>query len=262
MISKIREIYNYRELLSVFVRKELKVKYKNSVLGFLWSFINPIVMAIVYTLIFSVVFPNPIKNFPIFLLIGLLPWNFFLLSLANCTNSIIANSNLITKVFFPREIIPLSIVLAALVDFMLEMTVIFVILLVLGYNFIPFLPLFILVVFLQVVLITGFSLFFSSLTVYFRDIQQLIGLLLTIWFFATPIVYDIGFVSNKSTLAAMALKIFNPMTSIVLLYRQALLHLGWPSINLLIYAFGGSFGVFFLGYFVFQKYSPNFAKEV
>jgi len=262
MLSKIREIYQYRELLSVFSKKELKVKYKNSALGFLWSFINPLVLAVVYTIIFSIVFPNPVKNFPLFLIIGLIPWNFFTISIATCSGSIIANSNLVKKVFFPREIIPLSVVFSGLTNFLLEMAVILVILLLFGFNFLPYIPVFILAVLLQVIATIGFGLIFASLTVYFRDIEQLINILLLIWFFATPIVYDLSVVAAKSSSAALFLKIVNPMTSIILLYRQALFYRDWPSLQLLVYAIGGSLTIFTVGYLVFQKLSPNFAKEV
>ncbi len=262
MIKKIKEIYKYRELLSVFSKKELKVRYKNSALGFLWSFINPIIMAIVYTLVFGVLNKSPEKNFPLFLIIGLIPWNFFTTSIAVCTSSIMANSNLIKKVSFPREIVPLSIILSGLVNFLLEMVVVLIILLALGYNFTIYIPVFILAVFLQLIATIGFGFIFASLTVYFRDIEQLMPMLLLIWFFATPIVYNISLVSDKSSIAALLLKALNPMTSIILLYRESLLNLTWPSINLLSYASGSSLIVFVIGYFTFKKLSPNFAKEV
>ncbi len=264
MISKIREIYRFRELLLVFTKKELKVKYKNSALGFLWSFINPLILAVVYTFVFSVVFPTTIKDhpFPLYLIIGLLPWNFFTIAIAMCTGSIIGNANLIKKVAFPKELIPLSIVLSNLVNFLLEMVVILIILVFLGYNFLPYIPIFILTIFLQVIAITGFGFIFAALTVYFRDMEQLITLILLVWFFATPVVYQLGDIASKSNAAATFLKIANPMTSIMLLYRESLLYLTWPSLNLLAYAIGGSFTFLFIGHRIFQKLSPSFAKEV
>lgn len=263
MIKKIKEIYKYRELLSVFTRKELKVRYKNSSLGFLWSFINPLVMAVVYTLIFSVVFRDKnITNYPLFLMVALIPWNFFTVCISTCSSSIISSSSLIKKVRFPLEIIPLSIIFSAFINFLLEMIVIFIILIAFGYNFFPYIPILILAIALQLLAAIGFGFLFASLTVYFRDMEQLIGLLIMIWFFATPIVYSISKVNNESKIAALFLKIFNPMTSIILLYRQALYDLSWPSLNLIGYALGGSLTIFIIGYRTFIKLSPNFAKEI
>lgn len=264
MIAKIKEIYQYRELLSVFTKKELKVKYKNSALGFLWSFINPLILAVVYTFVFSVVFPTSIKDYPftLYLIIGLLPWNFFVTAISMCTGSIIGNANLIKKVAFPKELIPLSIVFSGLINFLLEMAVILVILIALGYNFLPYIPVFLLTIFLQVVVTTGFGFMFAGLTVYFRDIEQLITIILLVWFFATPIVYPLGDIASKSNAAALFLKIANPLTSIMLLYRESLLYLSWPSLSLLIYAIGGSFLVLIVGNLLFQRISPNFAKEI
>ena len=262
MISKIREIYRFRELLLVFTKKEIKVKYKNSALGFLWSFANPLVLTAVYSFVFNFVYKSPTENFPLFLILGLLPFNFFSISVSMCSGSIIANGNLIKKVVFPREIIPLSIIFAGLINFLLELAVILVILGALGFNFVPYLPIFFITIFLQVVATIGFGFIFASLTVYFRDMEQLITNILLVWFFATPIVYDMGLVSDKSNLAAVALKLFNPLTSMILLYRESLLYLNWPSLNLLLFAVGNSFGILIIGYFVFQKLSPNFAKEI
>jgi len=264
MISKIREIYRFRELLLVFTKKELKVKYKNSALGFLWSFINPIVITAIYTFVFSVVFPTSIKDhpFPLYLIIGLLPWNFFTMAISMCSGSIIGNGNLIKKVFFPKEIIPLSIVLSGLINFLLEIIVILVILIAMGYNFIPYIPVFFLAIFLQIIVTIGFGFIFASVTVYFRDIEQLLPIILLVWFFATPIVYPLNDISSKSSAAATFLKIANPMTSIMLLYRESLLYLRWPSISLMFYATGSSLTVLFAGYYIYKKLSPNFAKEV
>ncbi|RJQ33029.1 MAG: ABC transporter permease [Actinobacteria bacterium] len=264
MIAKLIEIYKHRELLVVFTKKELKVKYKNSAMGVLWSFINPLIMAVVYTLVFSKLFgaSKEIKDYPIFLLSALLAWNFFTVCIATSSSAIIANANLIKKVRFPREIIPLSIILAALANYLMEVAVLMVILLIMGYNFIPYLPIFLLVLILQLIATAGFGFIFSALTVYFRDIEQLINIILLIWFFATPIVYDISKVNKLSPIFATALKILNPLVSIMLLYRSSLYYLSWPSLQLIIYGLLGSTSIFIAGYILFQKLSPNFAKEV
>lgn len=259
MFSKFKELYEYRELLINLVIRELKVKYKNSALGFFWSLLNPLLMMLVFTFIFSFVFRAGVKNFPIFFLVGFLPWNFFSMSLSRGSGSIIDSANLIKKVYFPREIIPLSIIFANLVNFLLELVVLFVFLLVYGYNFFLYLPLLLFVIVLQVLMSAGFSLALASLTVYFRDLQQIIGILLMVWFYGTPIIYPMEMVP---TAAQSLIKYINPMTSIIFLYREALYNLQFPSAKLTLYAVFASLIIFTLGYALFSKLSMSFAKEV
>lgn len=259
LLEKIREYLEYRELLLSLVTKELKVKYKNSVLGFLWSFVNPLLLMAVYTFIFSVVFKNKgIDNFPIFLLVGLLPWNFMSLSVGASVSSIVSNANLIKKVYFPREFLPVSSVLANLVNFLLELMVLFVFLLIFGYRFYYYLPFLVLAILLQTLVVIGFSLFFSSTNVYFRDIQQLINLLLLLWFFVTPIVYQLEMVPAK----LRAIIKLNPMAPIILLYRSALYKNEMPSALIVGAAVLSALVVFTIGYAIFIRLSASFAKEV
>lgn len=259
MLATFKELYEYRELLYNLVIKELKVKYRRSILGFFWSFLNPLLMMAVFTFIFSFVFRAGIKNFPIFFLVGFLPWNFFSMSLSVSTSSIVTNANLIKKVYFPREIIPFSIVLANLINFLLELIVLFIFLIAFGYNFWPYLPLLVVAILFHLLLSAGFGLVFSSITVYFRDIQQLIVVLLLVWFYATPVIYDMKMIPEK---VQAFLKILNPMTSVILLYRQLLYHNKMPSLVLVGYAVLSSLTIFSAGYFIFKKLSPSFAKEI
>lgn len=259
MLNKLKELYEYRELLINLVIKELKVKYKNSALGFFWSLLNPLLMMLVFTFIFSIVFRANVENFPIFFLVAFLPWNFFTISLTRGSSCIIDNANLIKKVYFPREIIPLSIILANLVNFLLELIVLFVFLLVYGYNFFLYLPLLLVAIILQVFMSAGFSLALASLTVYFRDLQQIIGIILLVWLYGTPIIYPI---EMAPAVAQPLIKYLNPMTSIIFLYREALYYLHLPSLKLLLYATFISFVIFSLGYVIFNKLSTSFAKEL
>ncbi len=256
---KLKEYVEHNELLLNLIAKELKLKYKNSMLGFLWSFINPFILMAVYTFIFGVVFKSRgIANYPIFLLVGLLPWNFLALSLSSSVASIIGNASLVKKVYFPREFLVISVVAANLVTFMLELVVLFAFLLLYGYRFYYFIPVLMLAIALESILVSGLCLFFASANVYFRDIQQLLSVILLLWFFATPIVYKLEMVPSK---LQFFLKL-NPMTYIILLYREALFSNVAPSLMVTSLAFTSSVAIFVMGYTVFNRLSKSFAKEV
>lgn len=259
LVSRARELHSYRELLYALVVKELKVRYKGSALGFLWSLVNPLLMMLVFTFVFSFVFRAGVKDFPLFFLAGFLAWNFFSVSVVRSTSSIIENANLIKKVYFPREIIPLSIVFANLINFGLELLVLFVFLLVKGYIFLPYLPLLVYAIAIQVVMISGFSLAVAAATVYFRDLQQLMGILLMAWFYGTPVLYPLEMVPDW---AEPFVKIVNPMTSVILLFREALYNLNYPSLRVLVYPLVVAGVVLLAGSALFARLSPSFAKEV
>ncbi|MCL5291886.1 MAG: ABC transporter permease [Actinobacteria bacterium] len=257
--EKIKEYIDYRELLFSLVIKELKVKYKNSALGFFWSFVNPLLLMAVYTFIFSVVFKSKgIQNFPIYLLIGLLPWNFLALSVGASVMGIVGNANLVKKVYFPREFLPASVVFANLVNFMLELLVLFVFLLIFGYKFYFYIPILLLAIVLEILVVIGFCLFFASTNVYYRDVQQLVNVILLLWFFVTPIVYQIEMVPAK---LQPILKL-NPMASIILLYRAALYKNELPSLLIVGAATISALVAFAIGYATFMRLSASFAKEI
>lgn len=260
-MNKIKELCSYKELLKNLVIKELKVKYKRSVLGFFWSFLNPLVLMVIYTFVFSYVFKIPTKDFPIYLLVGLIPWNYLNFALSSGVDSIVGNANLVKKVYFPREILPLSHILSNLIDFLLQLTVLIVALVILGYRFYVFIPLFIAVVAIHTIFNTGCSLLFACANVYYRDVKYLVQVILIPWFFACPIVYEFSMFKHSSPLLQRIYKL-NPMADIIMLYHDAFYYLRPPSIALLAYALGSSLAVFALGYYVFNRFSPLFAKEV
>lgn len=266
MFSKLRELHQYRELLLNLVKKELKVKYRNSVLGFFWSLLNPLLMMIVFTFFIGQVFRPGIKDFPIFLLIGILPWNFFNGSLQTATSSIIGNSNLIKKVYFPREILPISAVLANLINFLLEVLVLFAFLIVYGYNFYPYIPVLLVLVVIEAILIIGISLTLSGLNVYFRDIQYILSVLLLALFYSTPILYtikmveSIGFVQRHPYL--LYLYKANPLAALIIQYQHILYEGNLPSLKLFLYVVIISVTLLLLGYLIFHKLEPSFAEEV
>jgi ABC-2 type transport system permease protein len=218
----VKEIWRYRELLVAFSRTELKVKYKNSVLGFAWSMLNPAMYLLVYWVVFDLILGTGIPNFPIFLLSGILVWNLFATSMNAATSSVVANAGLVRKVAFPREILPLASVGAALVHFFLQSIVLVGALVVFRYNvawgYIPLLPV---ALFALLAFVSALGILLGSINVHLRDTAHFVELSLIAWFFITPIVYPYQMVADKIGAAAGVL-LLNPMTDIVLTFQRAI----------------------------------------
>jgi ABC-2 type transport system permease protein len=219
ILRRAADVWHYRELLGNFVRKELKVKYKNSVLGFVWSLLNPMLYLVVFYVVFQVVLEAGIPSFPIFFLAGLLPWTLFSTALGGATTSIVANAGLVGKVWFPREILPLAAIGAAFVHFLLQMLVLVAALAV--FRFAPawgYLPLVPLALGTLLVLVAALSVALAAVNVYWRDTQHLLELVLLAWFWLTPIVYPVAQIAER----AGSLYLLNPVTSVVLAFQRAL----------------------------------------
>ncbi len=226
--SRVREVWAYREILGNLIRKELKVKYTASVLGAIWSLLNPVVFLAVFSFV-TIMLGNNIPNFPVFLLSGLLAWNLFSVSLGTGARSVIDNGNLVKKVAFPREILPLSVAGVALVDFVLQSTVLLAFILISGYGFhLPELALYPLALLTLVVVTVAVTFWVSSVNVRYRDVEHLVGLGLLIWFWMTPIVYPGSIVQQKllqhEVLGVNLWNVYmvNPLCSVVFGFQRAL----------------------------------------
>lgn len=218
-LRRLADVWAYRELLGTLVRKELKVKYKNSALGFVWSLLNPMLYLVVFYLVFTYFIPAAIPYFSIFLLSGLLPYNLFSAGLNGGTTSIVGNGSLVTKVWFPREILPLASIGAALVHFGLQLGVLAAALVAFRYQ--PswsYLPLVVPALVTLLVLVAALAVFLAAINVYARDTQHLLELVMLAWFWMTPIVYPYAQVREK--IGDWAL--LNPMTSIVITMQRAI----------------------------------------
>jgi ABC-2 type transport system permease protein len=225
---RLGELWAYREILANLIRKELKVKYTASVLGALWSILNPIVFLAVFSFV-VIVLGNRVPDFPIFLLSGLLAWNLFSAALLQSSRSVIDNANLVKKVAFPREILPLSAVGVAIVDFALQSSVLLAFIVVSGHGVgLSAVVLYPLAIVTLLVLTTALSFWVSALNVRYRDIQHLLNLGLLVWFWMTPIVYQAALVQEALEgdtvfgLDAWTLYLLNPLTPIVLGFQRAL----------------------------------------
>ena len=250
---------HYFELIYNLAKKDLKVRYKSATLGFLWTILNPLLMMVALTVVFSM-FLRIKTEFPysIFVLTGLIPWTFFNLSLSSCTNSITDNCNQIKKVYFPREIIPLSIVLANLVNYLLSLLILLFLLLFFRIKLTYLVLLVPIIIGVQLLFTIGISLITSSLNVYYRDIRYIVEATLLIWFYATPVFYPISMVPERFR----PYYFFNPMAGIIYSYREALLKGVFPDVYLFLEAFLASLIFFFLGYMIFKRIEPVFADFI
>ena len=227
-------------------RKELKVRYKNSVLGFAWSLVNPLLYLVVFYVVFQVILQSAVPSFPLFLLSGLLVWNLFSTGLAGATGSIVANSGIVNKVSFPREILPLAAVGAALVHFFLQGLVLVVALLVVrwdvAWTYMPLVPL----ALIGILLLAGaLGILLSALNVYLRDTSHFLELALLAWFWITPIVYPFMTIGSRGGWQTK-LYMCNPVTPVVLVFQRALYAKRPPSGRRQIlpdWSFGAYFGV-------------------
>ena len=227
--SSVRDIWSFRELLLNLVRKELKVKYKDSALGFLWSLARPLFLLLIYWVVFAKFLKAGIPNFAFYLFSGLVAWDLFSSTLGSATTSIVANPGLIKKVYFPREILPLASVGAGLVHFALQLVVLFTALLAFRYDFFGPNLLLLPVAFVALVLfMTAISVFLAAANVYLRDIQHLLEVFLLFWFWMTPIVYPINTALDamkKHSIAGIrvsSLYLLNPMADVVIGFQRAI----------------------------------------
>jgi ABC-2 type transport system permease protein len=223
--ARLRELYDFRETLVNLVRKELKVKYTASVLGAVWSLLNPVVFLAVFSFVTKVLGPG-MDDFPVYLLSGLLAWNLFSVSLNAGAQSVISNANLVKKVYFPREILPIATVGVALVDFVLQSAVFFAFLIVFAYWFdLSTLWLYPIAFVALLLFTTSVTLWVSSMNVRYRDVQHLIGLALLVWFWMTPIVYSGGVVHAEIGDSWLwTVYLLNPVTWVVMGFQAALYH--------------------------------------
>lgn len=260
MFSGLTEIFRYREAARLLTLRELQVRYSNSALGVVWSLFHPLLMTLFFTLVFTVMLPNSIPHYPVFFLAALLPWNFFNLSVVGSTNAITHNQQLVNRVYFPREILPVAVVAANGLNFLIALVPLALMMLALGVPFtlaLLWLPVVILV---QGLFSLGLSLALAALNVYFRDIQQIVEVLMLPWFFLTPIVYSSDLIANPAIRQAVLAA--NPMASLVTVYRQIIYAGQGPELSLLALTAAEAAAALLLGFLIFRRASPHFVDEL
>jgi len=260
IFNSLKEIISYRELLFNIAIREIKVRYKQSVLGIVWAIIQPFATMIVFTVIFSVFMKVPSEGlpYPIFSYTALLPWTLFATSLSFAIPSLVGNANIVTKLYFPREIFPIASVLAAFVDFFIA-SIIFAGMLIfykvsININVLFLIP----ILLIQVMFTIGIALFASALNVYYRDIKYGLPLVISLWMYACPIIYPVSLVPEKYINFYM----LNPMAPIMDGYRKVLLHGIHPDFYYLSIAAFVSLATLILSYRFFKRVEMNFADII
>jgi lipopolysaccharide transport system permease protein len=263
MLDHLRQLVRYRALIQSLVARELKARYRGSVLGFFWSFINPLLLLLIYTFVFTVAMPGAraagLEPYAVFLFCGILPWTWFSSSLLESANVLIAGANLIKKVVFPAEVLPIVTVLAGLVHFALGLPILAAFLI---YHRTPIAPIDLvwlpIIVLVQLMLTVGLALLVSAFSVHFRDVRDLLQNLLIVWFFATPIIYPLW---NAPAPWRRLLEL-NPFTHIAVAYQEVLFlpgpFTGWA--RLLAVGAVSLMGCL-LGYWVFDRLRDTLAEE-
>ena len=255
-----KDLYNYRELLKTSVKKDIGGKYKHSFLGVLWSFINPLLQILVYALIFPLVMKNggSYKDYTVFMVCGLIPWAYFTTVINRASFIMIENGNILKKVYFPRSILPLSLLTSETINFLVSCIIILAFIVIKGFGISKFILFFPLVLLIQYVLLLGIALIFSAVTVYMRDIQHFIGVVLQLLFYATPIVYSIDTIPENFR---WILK-WNPMTYIIEGYRAIFYNQTMPDLKSLGVLGIISIIILIVGYLLFNKLQKRFAEEL
>ena len=272
-MSRLAEYAEARELTVNLMLRELRGRYKRSALGWTWSLLNPLSTVIVFSVVFAfflkvkppVGHPSGLDNFAMFLLCGLLPFNYLSNSMNGALDSLLANSNLIRKVYFPREVLVVSTIGALLVTFLVELGVLCVLLLAFGNMILPWIPVLLVLVAIQTVFVLGIGLMLSVLNVYFRDVKHFIGIALQALFYSAPIVYPITFVEDAATRTSFPLlRVYelNPLVRFVDAYRAVLYDLRWPAFSDVAYVTVWAFGLLAVGLFVFHRLDRRLAEEV
>ncbi len=281
--SKLGELWRARELLEQLVRKELKVRYRNSSLGFLWSMLTPALMTVVFSVVFGIVVPIPVDDFPAFFLAGYLLWQFFQNSCQGAIHSIVGNGDLVKKVYFPREVLPLSHVFSQLAHLLLALLVVSPYLIATrGWTVLTHLPATLLAIALLTLFTAGVAMLLAGVNVIFRDLQELFVVLYLVWFYTTPVLYPLALVEAELAGHPLAwigtLLRINPMTWFVEAFRAPLygdvvvtggtgapvasMLPTWPSLGTVAILFGWAIGALVVGYAVFLRRARTFAKEV
>ena len=254
-----KELYAYREMIFSLVRRDLKGRYKGSVLGFLWTFINPLLQLLVYTFVFSTVMRMGIEDYYLFLFVALVPWIFFSTSVSGGSSCIWAQQDMVKKIYFPREVLPIAYVTSQFVNMLLSFIVIFIVLLFSGKTLnleaILCLPIIMLVEYL---LALGMAMISSAVTVYIRDLEYILGIITMAWQFLSPVMYSVEQVPEE----VRGIFEMNPVAPIIIAYRDILYYGKIPELETLAHSIFVGVGLLVIGTVIFGKLKKHFAEEM
>ncbi|MCH7616778.1 MAG: ABC transporter permease [Chloroflexi bacterium] len=260
LLRHLAEFWRRRDLLWHMTVRHLRGQYKQSVLGYAWAFLNPLTLLLTLSFVFSVLLRFPSQGLPyaLFVLVGLLPWMFFANGLTTATDSVSGAMNLVTKVYFPREILPMAAINTKIVDLFFGLIILAGLMMI--YNHPPtetmlWVPL---LFGIQLIFTAGLAFPMAALNVYFHDVRYLVGVVLTMWFYLTPVIYPVEIVPSKYQF------IFdlNPMAILVNAYRRVILLDDSPAMDRLLLGLGIAVVTFVVGYFLFKRMEAGFADRI
>lgn len=275
----LRELFAARELLANLTLREVRGQYKRTILGRLWSLLNPLATMLVYTIVFAFILrvqpapgdPSGVDVFAVWLLCGLLPWAFFANVVQTGMGSIIANAGLVQKVYFPRIVLPLSLTGSIGINWLFEMGVLAIALIIVGSYFLPWVPLALLMMVLLAAYATGLALVLAIANVYFRDTQYLMGIVMQIWFYLTPVIYPASLVKDPSdrlgglfgtSITVLDIYRLNPMERFVEIMRNLLYDNRWPAVDDMLYFAIVSLLSLVIGVLIFRRFESRMAELI
>ncbi len=257
-ISEIKDIYNYRTMVKSIINKDLRTRYRGSFLGFLWTFVNPLIQLIIYSIVFPYLLRMQIENYAMFMFVCLIPWIFFSSTVVGSCSLILNNANIVTKIYFPRVILPISFTLSGLVNMLLSYLIVIPMLyffdIKITFYLLWLIPLFLLLTLLAM----GFAMFFSAMNVYFRDIEHVLGVFMLGLYFFTPVLYSLDIFPTE----VQHWFYYNPLTSIMLSIRSVAMYGSNPDFNMLIYPIFFTVVMLLIGYTTFNKLQRKFAEMI
>jgi ABC-type polysaccharide/polyol phosphate export permease len=271
-MSSARELVARRELLWNLTLRELRGRYKRSVLGWAWSLLNPIAFMLIYTFAFSIILnadpvpgdPSGLESYALFLMCGLLPWSFFSVSVTTSMGAVVANGSLVRKVAFPREHLVISTIIAGLFTLVIELAMLSIALAFAGNVVLAWVPVILVVMLLVAVFAAGLALALAAGNVYFRDLTYLWSIVVQGWFFATPIVYDQALATNRLADKPLLLKAYNnlPLTVVVRMFRNLMYDLRMPRLLDFGVLTGYALVAVLIGWWIFDRAEGRFAEEL
>jgi lipopolysaccharide transport system permease protein len=261
MLNRLRALVGYRNLIWELTKRNLTIRYRRSVFGFLWAVLNPLLYALVFTFVFSTLLKSPIDRFALFVVVGILVWNAFSSAVLESMSVIVGSASLVTRLRFPHEVLPISTVLASMINFIFALPSIFIVMVVTHSPLAPQIVLFPWVLFLLFCFSLGVSFLSATANVFFRDTRNFLDVLITLWFFLTPIVYNLDavFVSPGGQRFVYWL---NPMASVLTLFRHMFYASYWDAPTFLARTSLACFASLIVGWLVFAYLSPRFVEEL
>ena len=258
-MKTVKEIYEYRTMISSLIQRDLRGRYKGSVFGFAWTFLNPLLQLAVYTLVFSAIMRAGIEDYYLFLFVALIPWMFFSTSVSAGANCIMSQKEMVKKIYFPREVLPIAHVTCQLVNMLLTFIVVFLVLIISGKGLsisaLLYLPI---VIAAEYMLALSITMIVSAITVYLRDLEHILMIITMAWQFLTPVMYSVDMVPEQ----LRGIFNLNPMTPIIIAYRDIFYYKQIPEIRTLVHGFVFSIILLVVGWFIFGKLKRHFVEEM